>query len=289
MRWIGGTGIGDTRRMANDAARIRKRCRIPTHGRKVDLGRFDPDDDGGLDKERGEKLLDEDLAALDELQEKLVAAASHGVLVVLQAMDTGGKDGTIRKVFGPLDSLGLEVHSFKKPTPEELAHDFLWRVHQRCPPKGRIGVLNRSHYEDVLVVRVHGWASPEVIEERYRQINDFERMLTESGTRILKLFLHISRDEQRKRLEERLADPTKHWKFQAGDIGERNLWDHYMEAYAVALRRCSTPWAPWYVIPANRKWYRNHVVARLLRHTLEDLDLRYPPGPPDLRKIKIPK
>ena len=278
--------------MANHANRpnhVRKRYQVPTKGRKFRLDDVDAGDDGGLERDEAEALLRDDLEALDGLQEKLIAAGSHGVLVVIQAMDTGGKDGTIRKVFGPLDSLGLEVHSFKKPSLEEAAHDFLWRVHRVCPRKGMISVFNRSHYEDVGVVRVHGWVDEDTIEKRYRQINDFERMLTENGTRVLKLFLHISRDEQRERLEARRDDPTKRWKFQPGDLDERKLWDDYMDAYGEALRRCSTPWAPWFVVPANKKWYRNHVVARLLRHTLEDLDLKYPPGPPGIAKVKIPR
>ncbi len=275
--------------MAKHNADSLDRYRVPHDGKKFRLSKIDPGDDGGLTKEQAAVHLERDLGVLNGLQEKLVAATSHSVLVVLQAMDTGGKDGTVRKVFGPLDSLGLEVTSFKKPTPEELSHDFLWRVHRACPPKGKIGIFNRSHYEDVLVVKVHKWADEETIERRYDQIRGFERMLSENGTAILKIFLHISRDEQRKRLQERLDDPTKHWKFNVGDLAERALWDDYMDAYQTALRRCSTPEAPWYVIPANHKWYRNHLVARLLRKTVEDLKLAYPAGAPGLRKIKIPK
>jgi PPK2 family polyphosphate:nucleotide phosphotransferase len=275
--------------MSKHNAHSIERYRVPASGRKFRLDQIDPGDRGGLTKERAAELLERDIVALNDLQEKLVAATSHAVLVVLQAMDTGGKDGTVRRVFGPLDSLGLEVTSFKKPTPEELSHDFLWRVHRACPAKGKIGIFNRSHYEDVLVVRVHKWADPDTIRARYDQIRDFEKLLAANNTKVVKIFLHISRDEQRKRLQERLDDPTKHWKFNVGDLAERALWDDYMNAYELALSKCSTDDAPWYVIPANHKWYRNHLVARILRKTVEDLNLAYPVGAPGLKKIKISK
>lgn len=224
---------------------------------------------------------------LAELQSMLYAQARHSVLVVLQAMDTGGKDGVIRDVFGALNPHGLRVISFKVPTPEEQAHDFLWRIHREVPPRAMLHVFNRSHYEDVLVVRVRQLAPPHVIRNRYDQINAFEKHLAENGVTLLKIFLHISKDEQKERLQARLDDPAKQWKFNPGDLDDRKRWPQYMRAYETALTRCSTPWAPWHVIPADRKWYRNLVVARILLATLEALDLRYPPAPPGLSGIRI--
>jgi PPK2 family polyphosphate:nucleotide phosphotransferase len=217
-----------------------------------------------------------DIARIDELQDILYAQAKHALLCVFQAMDAGGKDGTMRTVFGPIDPLGLLATSFKKPSERELSQDYLWRVHQAVPARGMIGLFNRSHYEDVLVVRVHGWAPPDAIERRYDQINAFEKHLTENDVTILKFFLHVSKEEQRERLQARIDDPRKRWKFNSGDLSERKLWSQYMQAYEIALRRCSTAWAPWHVIPADHNWYRNAVVARIVRATLEGLDLKYP-------------
>ena len=240
-------------------------------------------------KDRGDArdLLTAGHVRLNELQAMLLAQARHAVLVVIQAMDTGGKDGTIRGVFGPLNPQGVRVTGFKRPTEEELAHDYLWRVHRACPPRGIIGVFNRSHYEDVLVARVHGLAGKDAIEQRYRQINDFERHLAQNGTTILKFMLHISKDEQRERLQARLDEPHKNWKFNRGDLAERKRWKDYMDAFETAIRRCNTTWAPWYVIPADRKWYRNFAVAEIVRRTLEDLDLAFPPAGQDLEDVVV--
>jgi PPK2 family polyphosphate:nucleotide phosphotransferase len=217
---------------------------------------------------------------LDQLQEALYAENRRAVLIVLQGRDTAGKDGAIRKVFGPLNPQGVTVSAFKAPTAIELAHDFLWRVHQAVPPRGSIGIFNRSHYEDVLVVRVHQLVPESVWRPRYEQINLFERLLTENGITVLKFFLHISRDEQRQRLSERLDDPTKYWKFSAGDLGERDKWDAYTEAYEEALRRTSTADAPWWMVPADKKYFRDLVVAQVVTDTLERMDPKYP-GPPE--------
>jgi PPK2 family polyphosphate:nucleotide phosphotransferase len=216
---------------------------------------------------------------MDALQEALYAEAKRSLLVVLQGRDTSGKDGTIRKVFGPLDPQGVIVTGFKAPTPVELAHDFLWRVHQAVPPRGSIGIFNRSHYEDVLVVRVHELVPESVWRPRYEQINLFERILVENGVTILKFFLHISREEQRERLAARLDDPAKYWKFSAGDLGERDRWDAYTAAYEEMLERTSTPAAPWFVVPADKKYLRDLLVAEVVTRTLEDMKPEYP-GPP---------
>jgi len=213
---------------------------------------------------------------LGELQELLYAEHKHKVLVILQGMDTSGKDGTVRNVLNGVSLSGVRVVSFKKPTQEELDHDFLWRVHAQMPGEGEIAVFNRSHYEDVLVVRVHNLVDEKVWRKRYKQINEFEKTLAATGTTILKFFLHISKNEQRKRLQERIDDPKKHWKFQHGDLEERKLWDDYMDAYEDVLEKTSTKWAPWYVIPANAKWYRNLVVADVITDALESLKMEYP-------------
>lgn len=249
---------------------------------RFQLTDIDPDDtslfDGG--KKDGKKVLDEELnPRLEELQDLLFAEGKRRVLIVLQGMDTSGKDGTIRSVFNAVDPLGIRVASFKAPSAEELAHDYLWRVHRQVPASGEIVIFNRSHYEDVLVVRVRKLAPKNVWSKRYDQINDFERMLAESGTTIVKFFLHISKDEQKARLEARRDTPEKRWKFNLGDLEERKLWDDYQAAYQDALRKTSTEWAPWYVVPANAKWYRNWVVANVLVTTLESLDMKYPPAP----------
>jgi PPK2 family polyphosphate:nucleotide phosphotransferase len=223
---------------------------------------------------------------LGDLQRVLVADARYALLVVLQGRDASGKDGTIRAVFDACNPQGCQVTSFKAPTPHELSHDYLWRVHQAIPPKGMIGIFNRSHYEDVIAVRVKQLAPKRVWERRYRQINEFERHLSENGVVILKFFLHMSRDEQREQLLERLTDPTKNWKFNAGDLDDRARWPAYTRAYQDALRRCSTPWAPWYVIPADSKTSRNYLVTRVITETLGRLDLRYPRAPREVLALK---
>ncbi len=262
--------------------------RVPPGGKGFRLKDLDPaGKDVLLDRAAAEAELQADALRIDELQDAMYAQQRHALLCVFQAMDCGGKDGTIRKVFGPVDPLGVVATSFKKPSERELAQDYLWRVHQAVPAKGLIGVFNRSHYEDVLVVRVHGLAPAAAIDRRYDQINAFERHLTENGVTILKFFLHISKAEQKKRLQERLDDPKKRWKFNPADLAARARWSQYMAAYETALARCSTRWAPWYAIPADRNWYRNAVVARIVRRTLEGLDPTFPQPSEDLSKIVI--
>jgi PPK2 family polyphosphate:nucleotide phosphotransferase len=245
-------------------------------GSVVDLIKVDPGDRGGLSKPEGEKQLVPLRRRLEELQELLYADRRHRLLVVLQAIDTGGKDGAIRRVFEGVDPLGVTVASFRVPTEDELAHDYLWRVHRHTPGDGEITIFNRSHYEDVLVVRVKGLVPPERLKKRFDHINDFERLLTDEGTTVIKFFLYISKDEQRRRLQARIDNPTKQWKFAMADLDERKLWDEYMAAYEEVLSRTSTKWAPWYIVPANRKWYRDLVISRVLVDTLESLKLRYP-------------
>ncbi len=231
------------------------------------------------DKSDAAASLKDDAKAIDRLQNALYAEREQALLVVLQGIDTAGKGGVIRTVFNDTGPRGVRVAPFGKPTDLELAHDYLWRVHQVVPPKGFIGVFDRSHYEDVLVVKVRNLAPADAVERRYDQINAFERHLSENGVTVLKFFLHISRDEQAKRLRARLENPDKHWKFNPGDIEERKLWDAYMEAYETALQRCSTPWAPWRVTPSDSKTRRNALIARVVRGTLENMSPRYPsPG-----------
>jgi len=256
---------------------------------KVRLSKWDPDDNAinGKDKSDALERLDENRARLETLQELLYAEGKHKLLVVLQAMDTAGKDSTIRHVFQGVDPLGVRVGSFKAPTPHELARDYLWRVHHHVPGAGEIAIFNRSHYEDVLITRVNGWIDAAECKRRYRQINDFERMLAETGTTILKFYLHISKDEQRKRLEERRDIPEKQWKFHTGDLAVRAQWGDYMEAYEAALSATSTDYAPWHVIPANSKLARNLLVSGLLIEALEDLKMRYPEPEPGIADIEI--
>jgi len=211
-----------------------------------------------------------------KLQELLYAESQHALLIILQGMDTCGKDGTIRKVMAGINVQGCNVVNFKVPSEDEITRDFLWRAHKAVPQKGKIGIFNRSHYEDVLVVRVHDLVPNSVWKQRYQQINDFERMLVENGTVVLKFFLHISKDEQKERLESRINDPTKHWKITEADIRERAYWDDYMQAYEAVLQKCSTSWAPWYIIPANKKWYRNLVITERIVETLDSLNMNYP-------------
>ncbi|BCX02274.1 MAG: hypothetical protein KatS3mg053_0212 [Candidatus Roseilinea sp.] len=260
-----------------------------TPGRPIRLSDFDPEDthlfDGKkvLAKEQVDALNDE----LENLQELMYAEHKHKLLVVLQAMDTGGKDGLIRSVFDGVNPQGVKVANFRAPTPVELDHDYLWRVHPHVPGRGEIVIFNRSHYEDVLIVRVQGLAPESVWRRRYRHIREFERMLADEGVTILKFYLHISKDEQKRRLQARLDDPTKHWKFNVGDLKERARWDDYMQAYEDAINETSTEWAPWYVIPANKKWYRDWVAVNILLDTLRGLKMSYPQPKEDLTKIVI--
>ena len=257
-------------------------------GASFALAAVDTREDGGLARAWAEEQLRKERARISDLQEKLYAERRRSLLIVLQAIDTGGKDGTVRAVLKGVNPQGCAIASFKVPSAEELDHDFLWRYHRRTPGKGMIGVFNRSHYEDVLVVRVKGLVPDEVWRSRYGLINDFERLLTESGTTVLKFFLHISKDEQKERLEARIADPAKHWKFDPADLVERKSWDSYQEAFGDALGRCSTPHAPWLVVPADRKWFRNYVVAKTVADTLAAMDPRYPEGPKDIAALTVP-
>ena len=256
----------------------------------VDLAAFDPsakpfsaDKGKQHDKESVLKLATE----LDELQNVFYADRRFKLLVILQGMDAAGKDGTLRGVFGQMTPLGVRTVGWKAPTDTEKAHDYLWRIHQQMPDAGEIVVFNRSQYEDVLVPVVNEWITPEQQAQRYAQINDFERMLSETGTVIVKFMLHISKDEQRERLQERLDDPCKHWKFDEGDLKVRAQWDEYQQAYAQLLGATHTPWAPWTIVPADSKTHRNLMIATVLREVLGNLDLKYPPGAPALDKIKV--
>ncbi len=267
---------------------LSRRYRVPQGG-PASLHAIDPGATLTYDgsKKDSQKAFEAYNARLEALQELLYADGRHKLLVVFQGIDTSGKDGSIRHIFDRVNPAGVRVASFKKPTPEELGHDYLWRVHRHTPKNGEIVIFNRSHYEDVLVVRVHGLVPEERWRKRYEHINAFEKLLADEGTTILKFFLHISKDEQKERLEERLEDPAKHWKFDANDLKERARWDDYTAAYEEALAQTSTPWAPWYVIPANRKWYRNLVISSVLVDTLEGLGLRPPPAPEGLSEIVV--
>jgi PPK2 family polyphosphate:nucleotide phosphotransferase len=257
-------------------------------GKKFKLEDYSPDDLGNFDgrKQKGMEKLAECRAEIDTLQELLYSEHKHKILIVLQAMDGGGKDGTIRAVFDGVNPQGVKVTSFKTPTPIELDHDYLWRIHSQTPGKGEIVVFNRSHYEDVLVVRVHNLVSKDVWKRRYEQINNFEQQLAEEGTTILKFFLNISLDEQKERFLERLEMPEKRWKFNPGDLEERKLWPDYMKAFEEAIARTSTKWAPWYVVPANRNWYRNLVVASVIADTMKSLKMEYPNPQIDVEAFK---
>ena len=259
------------------------------HAAAFSLAKMDPDakpwssGDKAQDKAAVEALATE----LDALQDLFYADRRYKLLVILQGTDTSGKDGTLRGVFNRMSPLGVHTIGWKAPSEEERAHDYLWRIHQRMPGAGEIMIFNRSHYEDVLVPPVNGWITPEQTAQRFAQINDFERMLSENGTVILKFMLHISFEEQRERLQERIDEPSKHWKFALGDLEARKQWKPYQKAYAALLNATSTSWAPWTVVPANSKTHRNLMIATLLRDALQKLALRYPPGDPALKGIKI--
>ena len=258
-------------------------------GARIRLAEIDPDQSERYKKKK--HVVDELDAQRDRirgLQARLYAEGRQSLLIILQAMDTGGKDGTVRGVFEGVNPQGCQVWSFKAPTRQELEQDFLWRYHAKAPPRGMIAIFNRSHYEDVLIVRVKGIVPEDVWRHRYPMINEFEHLLTLNRTTILKFFLHISRDEQKRRLESRLADPTKHWKFSSDDIRERAYWDQYMAAYEDAIGNCSTAYAPWYVVPANKKWYRNLVIARTIADTLEAMAPQYPPAEAGLESVVVP-
>ncbi len=275
-------GPGPSLAAVRDLLRVRP-------GSTVDLSAVDTRATPGWDegKEEAAAVLAEERERIARLQDVLYAQDRHRLLVVLQAMDTGGKDGTIRHVFGAVDPIGVHVRSFKAPTSRELVHDYLWRVHAEVPARGELVVFNRSHYEDVLVVRVHGLVDDERAARRFGHIRDFERMLVDEGTTIVKVFLHISREEQAERLQARIDEPHKRWKFSHGDLEERAHWDRYQEVYAEAISATSTEVAPWYVVPADRKWYRNLAVSRIVAHTLEDLGMTYPQPEEGLDDVEI--
>ncbi|MDY6943263.1 MAG: polyphosphate kinase 2 family protein [Pseudomonadota bacterium] len=274
--------------MSSLRKQLREHYQVPPD-KKLRLSARDPDNLYGVPdgKDQGLELRDTLTERLGELQNLLYAQQKHRVLVILQGMDTSGKDSTIRRVFRVVDPLGVRVASFRAPNKDEITRDYLWRVHRRVPSNGELVIFNRSHYEDVLVARVRRLVPKRQWRKRYDHINDFERMLTDEGTTILKFFLHISHEEQKRRLQRRLEDPTKHWKFDISDINERSFWPEYVRAYEEAISRTSTPWAPWYVIPANHKWYRDVAVAGILVDTLNALRMRFPPPPPGLDEIVL--
>jgi PPK2 family polyphosphate:nucleotide phosphotransferase len=255
---------------------------------KVRLKDFDPRYiDGDWDKESAKEKVAQNVRAIDELAYRLYAENRRAVLLVLQGLDTSGKDGTIRNVTTGVNPLNFEMRSFKQPSAEELQHDFLWRIHKALPSHGSIGIFNRSHYEDVLIVRVHQLVPKAVWQDRYDRINDFERLMVDNNITLIKCYLHISPEEQRERLVARLDDPTKRWKFSRVDLEERKFWDEYMEAYEEALSKCNTEYARWHIVPADRKWYRNLAVSTLLRETLEKMDPKFPPEEPGLDEIVV--
>lgn len=268
---------------------MKKQPLIPDFGKKVDLKDYDPAFTGKFkDKDEAAAEMEGILARLDTLQERLYAENQRSLLIVIQGMDTSGKDGAIRHVFTSMDPQGVRVATFKQPSAEELAHDFLWRIHKQTPSKGMVTIFNRSHYEDVLVVRVHNLVPRKVWEERYGHINAFEELLSEHGVTILKFFLHISKAEQKERLEARRDTPEKQWKFALGDLEERKLWDDYVAAYEDVLHRCNTKRAPWHIVPSNKKWYRNYVISQVVLKALEDMDPKYPKPVENIASIVVP-
>lgn len=272
--------------IAKACKQFEKRFRVKPRS-KVQLAEIDPDEHFGLDAYAADTAQDSNVERLAKLQQVLHADNRFSVLIVLQGMDTSGKDGTIRHLLTGVNPAGVRVVSFKSPSSDELAHDYLWRIHQACPRKGEIGVFNRSHYEDVLIVRVHGLVPKSVWSLRYDQINAFERHLRQNNTIILKFFLHISKSEQKQRLEERLHDPEKQWKMNLSDLEERKRWDDYQQAYEDALSMCSTPDAPWYIIPADKKWFRNLAISQIVADTVESLKLRFPEPSFDPRSVRV--
>ncbi len=270
-------------KLAINDYRVKKKFKLS----KVNPNDTGPFDDDGEGKAEAKALLEKQKEKLVELQNVLYADGSQALLVVFQAMDAGGKDGCIRNVFSGMNPQGVRVASFKAPTAEELAHDFLWRIHQETPRKGMIGVFNRSHYEDVLIVRVKNLAPKKIWSERYDLINAFEKSLIDAGTKIIKIYLHIDKDEQKQRLQERLDNPEKNWKFNPGDLPERENWKAYMEAFKEVFERCWGSEAPWYVIPANNKWYRDVVVAQIILETMQGMKLTYPKADYDPSTVKI--
>jgi PPK2 family polyphosphate:nucleotide phosphotransferase len=257
-------------------------------GTNIKLINYDPDDTAGVkNKGDAEKELSKLRKQLSDLQLVLYAEHKHALLVVLQALDAGGKDGTIRHIFTGVNPQGCVITAFKVPTPEEAGHDFLWRIHKAVPPVGMIGIFNRSHYESVLVERVHNLVPKEVWKERYSQINAFEEMLSANRVHILKFFLHISKDEQKRRIESRIHNKTKNWKMNPDDIKEREHWDDYQAAFAEALSKCSTAYAPWYIVPANKKWFRNVLISQIIVDYLKSLNMQFPKGEFDPEQVVV--
>jgi PPK2 family polyphosphate:nucleotide phosphotransferase len=257
-------------------------------GTNVKLINYDPDDTAGVkDKQEAEKELSKLRKQLSDLQLVLYAEHKHALLVVLQALDAGGKDGTIRHIFTGVNPQGCVVTAFKVPTPEEADHDFLWRIHKAVPPVGMIGIFNRSHYESVLVERVHNLVPQDVWKKRYGQINSFEEMLSANRVHILKFFLHISKDEQKRRIESRIHDKAKNWKMSMSDLKERERWDNYQAAFAEAISKCSTSHAPWYIVPANKKWFRNVLISQVIVDCLKGLNMQLPKGEFDPDQVAV--
>jgi len=275
----------DSKRAVNRKS-IRDLLSVRLHRGRVDLDAIDPAETNGVKRHQVDERTLADEEHVMALQECLYAEGKRSVLIVLQGMDTSGKDGTVRYALRGLNPQGVSIVSFKAPTPNERRHDFLWRIRRQLPRPGEIAIFNRSHYEDVLIAKVRTLASAEVIDARYALINRFEAELMKHGTTLVKVFLHISAEEQRRRLLARLGEPEKHWKFSGADVSERPLWPEYQNAYAAALARCSTVGAPWFVVPANRKWYRNWAVSQLLIETMEDMKLTYPNPHLDVRALK---
>ncbi len=257
-------------------------------GKKVNLSKHDPDETLGWQKgSKMEASLDKAVERIDNLQYRLYAERKRALLIVLQGLDASGKDGTIRHVMSGVNPEGCKVTSFKVPTGEEAAHDFLWRIHKAVPERGQIGIFNRSQYEDVLVVRVHKLAPKEVWSKRYDQINEFESILADNDVRILKFFLHISKDEQKRRFLVRIDDPNHRWKISEADFHERKFWDDYTKAYEHAITKCNTDDAPWFIIPSNKKWFRNLAISHIIAETLEDMDPKFPEPSVNISKIKF--
>ncbi|HUF98676.1 MAG TPA: PPK2 family polyphosphate kinase [Ilumatobacter sp.] len=261
--------------MSSSTRDVLKQCRA---GRRADLDDHDPRETFGWSKDDAVAELAAEMAYVSELQHRLFASKKAALLVVLQAIDAGGKDGTIRTVFTGVNPAGVAVSSFGVPSDEERSHDYLWRIHPHVPAKGRIGVFNRSHYEDVLVVRVKSLVPEEQWRKRYTHIRNFEQMLVDEGTSIVKIYLNVSNEEQRVRLQDRVDDPTERWKFRMGDLDDRALWDDYRQAFTEAIRETTRPSAPWYIVPGDRKWVRNIAIAKILRHHLEKIDPQFPPA-----------
>lgn len=262
-----------------------KRFRVAP-GSAVELAAFDPDEKDDRSRKHVDDAIEKDKARLRELQERLYVSRDRSLLLVLQGLDTAGKDGTINHIFSAMNVQGCRVVGFKQPSVEEASHDFLWRVHRAVPARGEVVIFNRSHYEDVLVARVHDLVPKSVWSRRYARINEFEQLLADQGTVVLKFYLHISKEEQLDRFKDRLDDPAKQWKISELDYAERERWDDYVAAYEEALSRCSTAYAPWFVIPADHKWFRNLAIARIVVEQLEALDMRYPKPTVDLGHIR---